>query len=40
MKNCCRPDPEPGPFKRILNTLTTMVLIVLALVALWAVVAG
>ena len=40
MKDCCRPDPKPGPIKRILNTLTAIILAVLVLAGLLALVAG
>ena len=40
MKDCCRPEPKPGTIKRMLNTLTAIVLVILALAGLLAAVAG
>ncbi len=37
MKDCCRPDQKPGPVKRVLNKLTTIILAALAIAALLAV---
>lgn len=31
MKDCCKPDENPGIIKRLLNGITTVVLIALAL---------
>jgi hypothetical protein len=31
MKDCCKPDENPGIVKRLLNGITTLILIALAL---------
>ena len=38
MKDCCRPDENPGPIKRLLNGATVLVLVLLALAALASVI--